>query len=480
MEPTTRNVVPWRPAVVPIQPDPVEPDPIEMEDEAYQPVEDEPGLMPSGFIEWFVVAQTAIPAMLYIPGSQAFRLPIRVSAYAITLLAFGIWWFDRGGKRNVRHPAQPWLLLVLLDLVLMIFHPLTNSLLAGVAQTVLYFSIFCAVFWSSAFINRPEQLVRILAIFLVCNGINSLVGVLQVYDPDRWMPRELSFAFARNSDALAAATFVGPGGRVMVRPPGLFDTPGAVCGPGTVAALLGVIFALEQMAWWKRLTAIFFCVRRRLRDLPESRARQPRHPGRHDGDTVLMLGFNGRKTKAVAFGSACAALIVFGLTASTIVGGEGIRDRFLTLLADDPRTIYYQNRGQGLETGFLELADKYPFGAGLARWGMMRTYFGNPANLDSTELFAELQPNAWMLDGGFPLVFLYGMALVVTVAWDWKIVRSVRNPDDQAWVAAIVAANMGTIAMVFSFVPFGTQMGLQFWFLEGALHGAMAHRLKKR
>ena len=45
---------------------------------------------------------------------------------------------------------------------------------------------------------------------------------------------------------------------------------------------------------------------------------------------------------------------------------------------------------------------------------------------------------------------------------------------------AIIAANMGTIAMVFSFVPFGTQMGLQFWFLEGALHGAMAHRLKHR
>jgi len=32
------------------------------------------GWLPSGFIEWFVVAQTAIPAMLYLPGSQAYRL----------------------------------------------------------------------------------------------------------------------------------------------------------------------------------------------------------------------------------------------------------------------------------------------------------------------------------------------------------------------------------------------------------------------
>ncbi len=79
MEPTTRDVFPWQPHV---GRDPLEPDPIEFED---QPIEDEPGLLPSGFIEWFVVAQTAIPAMMFLPGSQVYRLPIRVGAYAITL-----------------------------------------------------------------------------------------------------------------------------------------------------------------------------------------------------------------------------------------------------------------------------------------------------------------------------------------------------------------------------------------------------------
>jgi hypothetical protein len=47
-------------------------------------------------------------------------------------------------------------------------------------------------------------------------------------------------------------------------------------------------------------------------------------------------------------------------------------------------------------------------------------------------------------------------------------------------MAAIVAANLGTMAMVFSFVPFGTQMGLQFWFLEGVLHGAVVGHLGKQ
>jgi len=84
-----------------------------------------------------------------------------------------------------------------------------------------------------------------------------------------------------------------------------------------------------------------------------------------------------------------------------------------------------------------------------------------------------------MLDGGFFLLGLYGIALVVTMAYEWKLVTSIRDPASHAWVAAVVAANLGTVAMVFSFVPFGTQMGLQFWFLEGVLHGAMLKQLRR-
>jgi hypothetical protein len=439
------------------------------------------GWLPSGFIEWFVVAQTAIPAMLYLPGSQAYRLPIRIGAYAMALLAFSVWWFDRGGKRvGRRHPAEPWLLLVLLLLILMIFHPLTNSILSGTAQTTLYFTIFSAVFWSSGFVDDPKELRRILAILLVCNGINALVGVLQVYDPDRWMPRELSFAFAPNSSALWASSFVGPNGRILIRPPGLYDTPGAVCGAGTTAALLGVIFALEPRKWWERLGALFF-------GFAGVAAIYLSHVRVNLVVLLMMmviytaiLALHDRKAKAITFGATCAGLLTLGLLAAVVLGGEGVRDRFLTLLADDPTTVYYQNRGAGMQAGFAEIADKYPLGAGLARWGTMRGYFGNSANLDSTELFAEVQPNAWMLDGGYFLLGLYGMALIVTFAYDVKIARAKHfKPDDHAWIAAIVATNIGTMAMVFTFVPFATQMGLQFWFLEGVLHGAVVKRLRE-
>jgi len=35
----------------------------------------------------------------------------------------------------------------------------------------------------------------------------------------------------------------------------------------------------------------------------------------------------------------------------------------------------------------------------------------------------------------------------------------------------VLAANLGTAALIFSFVPFVTQVGIQYWFLAGALHG---------
>jgi hypothetical protein len=169
-------------------------------------------------------------------------------------------------------------------------------------------------------------------------------------------------------------------------------------------------------------------------------------------------------------------LLVGGLTFATVLGGQSVADRFSTLFAEDPRTLYYSSRGISVQYAFTNLISEYPMGAGLARWGMMRYYFGDPAKLDSTELFAEVQPNAWILDGGIFLLLFYGIALATTAIYDLRLVQSLASRDDRLWAAAVVAANFGTLVLVFSFVPFGTAAGMQFWFLEGALHGAMSNR----
>jgi hypothetical protein len=440
---------------------------------------DSESLWPTGFIEWFVVSQTAIPALMFLPGSQALRVPIRIGAYAVALLGFALWWFGHGRQRTRPHPAGGWLGFVLATLSVMVLHPLTSSLLAGVAQSLLYFAVMCAVFWAPAFVDGPRRLVRILALLLVCNGLNAVVGVAQVYDPDRFMPRELSPAFATNRNALDAATYVGADGRRIVRPPGLFDTPGAVCGPGTIAALLGLIFALERFAWWKRAAALSLAlagisaiylsqVRTNLVVVVGMMAAY-----------VLILLVQGHKQRAIAFGSFAAGVLALGLSVATILGGQSIRERFSTLLAEDPRDLYYQSRGLQVQHGFDQLAVEYPLGAGLARWGMMRGYFGDPSNLDSTELWAEVQPNAWILDGGFLLLGLYAIALLVTARYELRLANSLWSPDDRRWATSVVAVNLGTLALVFTFVPFTTQVGLQYWFLAAALHGAMARQPRR-
>ena len=299
-------------------------------------------LMPTGLAEWFVVAQTLIPALLYVPGAQSFRLPIRIASYTIALVGFVAWWFKRGAHRSVPHPSERWLLLAVAYLAVMVFHPLTNGLLAGVAQVMLYVAIFCAVFWAPAYVERPRQLVRILAILLICNGLNSVVGVLQVYDPDRWMPRELSFVYSGSRMAMDIATYIGPDGRRIVRPPGLFDTPGAVCGAGTVAALLGLVFALERFAWWKRLGALALSLAG-ISAIYLSHVR---------ASLVVTLGMmavyaatlavQGERKRLTAFAGLAGALVVVGLMGSVVLGGPSIQERFSTLLQDDPGSIFYK------------------------------------------------------------------------------------------------------------------------------------------
>jgi hypothetical protein len=430
-------------------------------------------LMPNGFVEWFVVAQTAIPALLFLPGAQALRLPIRIGAYGATLVGLALWRM-RGAPSGERHPAERWLWLIGLWLAIMVTHPSTSSLAGGVAQLGLYVSVFCGVFWTPHLVADRRALVRILALLLVCNGLNATVGVLQAYDPDRFMPRELSFAFSQNGNALAAATYIGANGRTIVRPPGLFDTPGAVCGPGTVAALLGLVFALQPYAWWVRLSSLALAGAG-LSAIYLSQVR---------ANLVIALAmmavYGGllvlqRQTKrAAAFGTLCATLLVAAFLASSLVGGDAIAKRFSTLLEADPGSLYYANRGQQLSTSFTALASEYPIGAGLARWGLMNGYFGDPTNTSAAPLWAEIMPVAWVIDGGLVLVALYAAALVATAGHQWRLVRRLPDDRDRAWAAAIVAVNVGTIALVFSFVPFTTQVGLQFWFLEGALHGAFA------
>ena len=59
-----------------------------------------------------------------------------------------------------------------------------------------------------------------------------LLGILQVYFPERFLPPEFSvLARSLNPDIIHALTYIGADGREIVRPPGLATCRGAPLSP---------------------------------------------------------------------------------------------------------------------------------------------------------------------------------------------------------------------------------------------------------
>ncbi len=424
-----------------------------------------------GFAEFFVISQTAFPAILFLPGTQGLRLPLRVAAFAISLAALA-WWMGRR-RRHTPHPALHWLLLSVAYLALMIFHPTTNTLLAGLGQTMLYLSVMAPVYWAASMIRSPQRLIRLLVILLICNGVNSLVGVLQVYIPAYFMPQEFSSVVMSSKYGLSNYTYINSAGRLAIRPPGLFDTPGAVCAAGMLAAVLGFIFAMNLKRASHRLGAFILGVAGVAAVyLSQVRTALLIMCGMMAVYVGVLWLLQKQRTKAIAFLGVAVMLVTLLFSFTVARTGKASVSRYQSLTASDPVTVYYNtHRGTQLENGFTDLLPTYPLGAGLARWGMMRVYFGDEMNIDSPMIWSELQFNGWILDGGVILMCLYSLALLRTISYELKIAGKATEPKLRLIAPIIIAANMGVLALIFGFTPFTTQVGMQYWFLAGALHG---------
>jgi hypothetical protein len=107
---------------------------------------------------------------------------------------------------------------------------------------------------------------------------------------------------------------------------------------------------------------------------------------------------------------------------------------------------------------------------------MINVHFGDPYNFKSLPIWAEVQPNAWIIDGGVILLVLYGGALVLNTRTNLRAVLTAETAERRLLAGAVLAANVGTLALIFSFTPFASQIGLQYWLLSGALQGALTPR----
>jgi hypothetical protein len=190
--------------------------------------------------------------------------------------------------------------------------------------------------------------------------------------------------------------------------------------------------------------------------------------------SAAVIGFTALRRREIAragwvFGAG-AVLVVASFLWAASLGGDAVQNRFMDISSQGALATYQENRGNFLSYTVGELLDRYPLGAGLGRWGMMQTYFGNPTP-ESSPIHVEIQLTGWLLDGGIPMWVLYGAALLFSMASAARLALRPGSPLAQQ-AALVLGIQCFIVAMSFSGPAFNMQLGILFWACTAALHGA--------
>jgi hypothetical protein len=430
-----------------------------------------------GWLEWFIVSQTVIPALVFIPGVTSIRVVTRVASFAFALIAWGAIAFSGRGVKTRFAPAL-WLQGCLAWLALMIFHPHTNSPVSGVASVALYLTVMSPAFWAPAALRTSRQLPRLMTLLFVCNAASALMGLAQAYRPGL-NPAHIMALEGGDEIARASLTYETADGRTIIRPCGLTDNPGGAGAPAVQACLFGLCLAIRPVAAWKRLTGlglglvgmavIYYCQARTAMVI----------------EFICLLtlmglfAWRGNVRQAMLLGVVGGVILV----AATVwvisnVGMVGV-ERFGTLLTSKPGELYHGSRGSFVEKTFTEQIWESPLGDGLGRYGQIHTYFGDhglPYGVPGGPVWVEVQWPGWGLDGGLPLILGYAVAIALAMRDTLRVVLTSKDRELTYCASIVFAMNLATCGLCFSQCPFIAATGLQFWLLAAVVHTADQQR----
>ena len=429
-----------------------------------------------GWLEAFVITLFLLNGLLLLPGAQALRFVIRAAPYAASLLAL-IWSLHRN-RAALRMPGAAWLVLVLGLLVANLLHPATQPF-SGVAQCLQQLAIAAPVFWCPPLIDGERRLERLLRLVYFANAIGAFVGLLQIYDPQHFLPAQ--FSTNASETWIGSLMFVGPGGHLMVRPPGLSDLPGGAA----IAAFLTAIFAIAFGArkgtrvWLRLVHAVAAAVGISVLYLTQVRSLAIMTA------VCLALLFLLSLKRQITWNRTWLAastlcLMLGAFTYAVAVGGQTVRERFIRLAGTGLLETLDSSRGWHWRWTFDEGLKQYPFGAGLGRWGMVSTYFADRTLPDAEPLWAEIQLTGWLYDGGVPLWLLYGSALIASMLFLLRTACVSPSPSLTFAAALVFCVNFGIIGQVFSGPCFNTPLGLKYWLFAAIVWGAYRNVSRQR
>lgn len=429
---------------------------------------------PRRVLEAFLTVEFLCQLALLVPALNAGPLRVlwRVGVFAFSLALIPLL---RGKRRS--SPAAVAAFWVMALLTVELFHPDGNTVLAVVAQWAMYLAVLAPLFWMPRLEITPRMLRRVLLLFWGFYSLSAFVGLLQVYYPGQFQP-QLSPYIASLGQDVQGLRITLASGAVIFRPMGLTDTPGGAATAGMWAVLMGLGFLLSLPAGqWRPVRRGFFLLSMLIGAgcIYLSQVR------------VLlvivviyalaMLGFLGWRRRWRQFALMALMTAVIGAGAWRLaarVGGSAVITRVATVAsAQKARATFVQERGGFLRQTVSTLIPEYPLGAGLGRWGMMNTYFGDNSNPDRGRVYVEIQWQGWVLDGGIPLLIAYLTLLGVTMLALWRIAR--RRGPIAIWALLCLAFDVGMLALSFDYTPFTAEMGLEFWFINALVLAAAAY-----
>ena len=428
-----------------------------------------------GWLEWFLIAQTFIPAMLFLPGISSIRFVIRVASFALALVAWCMIFQSgkvRSGSRSF--PATNWLKLTIGLLLLLVFHWNSNSPQSAFAQVVLYVAVFSPAFWAASVLKSSKQLSRLMTIMLICNGLSAMVGLGQVFRPQTFNPPFIPGVSDSQIDigdgSTSLLSYKDEFGRTIVRPCGLSDMVGSAAGAGATAALIGLAYFLRPIGKFKRLVCLglAFCgiaviyysqVRAMLVMLIICLI-------------VLMVLFAMQKSfgYATTIGTLGAVMIAGAMVWVMTTSGMVVVERFLGMANEDFGQTYSKSRGGYVWAALTDVVWENPLGVGLGWWGTIYGALGD--HTKPNPYWIEVMIPAWVFDGGFPLLILYVGAIVVTMFDTLRIALRAKDRELKFWAAVVFASNLSVVATCFSYVTFVATIGMQFWLLAAVVHAA--------
>ncbi|MDB4947852.1 MAG: hypothetical protein JWM27_501 [Gemmatimonadetes bacterium] len=420
----------------------------------------------SAWVPRFVVLLILCQVALLFASIGPFRILVRVAAFGTSLALLLL--RGRGGRA---HPAATAAIMVLVVVFFGLANPNTTNVTGGLAQAGLYAAVLAPLFWVPRLTIDLRVLRRTVMILWAFHTLSAAIGVMQVYRPGSFQPNLSSVVQGKGKGYVESLKITTATGARVFRPMGLTDVPGGAAISGLYAVLFGIGFFLTRRTPGIIAGAVasmglgMMCLY-----LSQVRALLVM-TGISIVAVLAVLAWRRDGMRLAALGSALAGMIVAGYVAAVSLAGPAVTRRLGTLVTSHPSALYYSNRGHFLQETLTEILPRFPFGAGLGKWGMMLSYF--PGQPGEETYWVEVQWTGWIIDGGAPLTLAYVAALAVALWTAWGIARGRRGGGELPfWGAVVMAYGVGAVALTFSYPLFLGQAGMEFWLLNATLFAA--------